>query len=109
MPPGNDERWNRRNVERRHERVGAYANGSGLRYLNTIHRDLVTHGAEELYDAIIPSWDAFARDPSGERLDALRDNLERRKATSKGPVPSLAKKSSSPDEIRQTLRSGSNI
>lgn len=66
-----------------------YANGWGLRYLNTIHRDLITHGADELYDTLIRSWDAFARDPSSERLNALQEHLERGKSTSDAPLPSL--------------------
>lgn len=66
-----------------------YADGWGLKYLNTIHRDLVTHGADELYDCIIRSWDNFARNPSDEHLDALRQHLERGKATTEAPLPSL--------------------
>jgi hypothetical protein len=66
-----------------------YADGWGLRYMNTIHRDLVEHGADELYDAMIRTWDAFARDPSSEHLDRLQEHLERGKATSEPPLPSL--------------------
>jgi len=50
---------------------------------------LVTHGADELYDSIIRSWDAFARDPTGERLDVLKEHLQRGKATTEAPLPSL--------------------
>ncbi|MXP27672.1 DUF3800 domain-containing protein [Porphyrobacter algicida] len=66
-----------------------YADGWGLRYLNTIHRDLVTHRADELYDGMIRAWDAFARDPTNERLDSLKELFERGKATTEAPLPSL--------------------
>jgi hypothetical protein len=66
-----------------------YADGWGMRYLNTIHRDLITHGADELYDSMIRSWDAFARDPTSERLDVLKEHLERGKATTEAPLPGL--------------------
>ncbi|TYC79398.1 DUF3800 domain-containing protein, partial [Novosphingobium sp. BW1] len=66
-----------------------YADGWGLRYLNTIHRDLVTHGADELYDSMIRSWDAFARDPTDARLDVLKEHLERGKGTTEAPLPGL--------------------
>ena len=66
-----------------------YADGWGMRYLNTIHRDLIAHGAEEVYDSMTRSWDAFARDPTSERLDTLKEHLERGKATSEAPLPSL--------------------
>jgi hypothetical protein len=64
-----------------------YADGWGLRYLNTIHRDLVTHGADELYNGVIRSWDAFARDPSSERLDAFQVHLERGRRRAKRHCP----------------------
>lgn len=66
-----------------------YADGWGLRYLNTIHRDLVTNGAHQVYEQMIRSWDAFARDPKGERLDVLKAHLERGRAESDAPLPSL--------------------
>ncbi len=66
-----------------------YADGWGMRYLNTIHRDLMTHGADEIYDAMTLSWDAFARDPTGDKLDSLKEILEHGQATTTSPLPSL--------------------
>jgi hypothetical protein len=53
-----------------------YANGWGMRYLNTIHRDLVRHGTDKLYDNIVRGWDDFARAPSEEKLEKLKQQLE---------------------------------
>ena len=66
-----------------------YANGWGMRYLNTIHRDLVVHGTEELYDDTTQSWDAFARNPNDETLGRLKRQLEKGKGSTNPPLPAL--------------------
>ena len=66
-----------------------YANGWGMRYLNTIHRDLVRHGTDKLYDDIVRGWDDFARAPSEEKLEKLKQQLEYGKASTNVPLPGL--------------------
>ena len=66
-----------------------YANGWGMRYLNTIHRDLVRHGTDKLYDNIVRGWDDFARAPSEEKLEKLKQQLEYGKASTNTPLPGL--------------------
>lgn len=66
-----------------------YANGWGKRYLNTIHRDLVHQGTEELYDETVRGWDTFARNPSSQNLEKLEQQLRRGKASTNAPLPSL--------------------
>lgn len=66
-----------------------YADGWGMRHMNTIHRDLVAYRADEIYDRLVRNWDAFARNPSVERLDEIEELLKQGRETSRGPLPDL--------------------
>lgn len=66
-----------------------YADGWGMRYMNTVHRDLLLHGSEELYDETVRLWDVFARAPSQRTLDAFSAHVDRTIATSDPPISSM--------------------
>lgn len=66
-----------------------YADGWGMRYMNTVHRDLLLHGSEELYDETVRLWDAFARSPSDDTLAAFADHVDRTTAVSDPPLSSM--------------------
>jgi hypothetical protein len=66
-----------------------YADGWGMRYMNTVHRDLLLHGSEELYDETVRLWDAFARSPSEETIAAFSNHVHRAAEVSDPPVSSI--------------------
>ncbi len=66
-----------------------YADGWGMRYMNTVHRDLLEHGSEALYDETVRLWDAFARAPSDATIAAFSDHVDLTIATSRRPLLSM--------------------
>lgn len=66
-----------------------YADGWGMRYMNTVHRDLLLHGSEELYDETARLWDAFARSPRNDTISAFSDHVDRTIAASNPPLSSM--------------------
>jgi hypothetical protein len=66
-----------------------YADGWGMRYMNTVHRDLLLHGSEELYDETVRLWDAFARSPTESTLATFSEHVDRTTANSKPPISSM--------------------
>jgi hypothetical protein len=66
-----------------------YADGWGMRYLNTVHRDLLLHGSEELYDETVGLWDAFARSPSEDTLAAFSNHVDSTIEVSNPPLSSM--------------------
>jgi len=66
-----------------------YADGWGMRYMNSVHRDLLLHGSEELYDETVRLWDAFARSPSEVTITAFADHLAGTAAVSVPPLSSM--------------------
>ncbi len=66
-----------------------YAGGWGLRYMNTIHRDLLRHGSASLYDDTVQLWDTFARKPNSNTMAALRDHLDRTINDSLPPISTI--------------------
>lgn len=63
-----------------------YGYGYARRYMNTIHRDLLRFGSEALYEDTAKQWDAFARTPSRETIDALHGHLGKTANSSKHPI-----------------------
>jgi|GEM_PF-1154808 hypothetical protein len=66
-----------------------YGNGYARRYMNTIHRDFLRFGSEDLYEETAKRWDAFARTPSRTTMDALREHLGRTASSSKHPISTI--------------------
>jgi len=66
-----------------------YGNGYARRYMNTIHRDLLRFGGEALYEESAKRWDAFARTPSRETMDALREHLGTTAAAADHPISTI--------------------
>lgn len=66
-----------------------YGNGYARRYMNTIHRDFLQFGSEDLYEETAKRWDAFARTPSRTTMDALREHLGRTASSSKHPISTI--------------------
>jgi hypothetical protein len=66
-----------------------YADGWGMRYMNTVHRDLLLQGSEELYDETVRLWDAFARSPSDDTIAAFSHHVDRTTAGSNPPLSSM--------------------
>lgn len=66
-----------------------YADGWGMRYMNVVHRDLLRHGSEELYDETVRMWDAFARSPSEATLASFAAHVEATIAASAPPLSSM--------------------
>lgn len=66
-----------------------YAEGWGLRFMNTAHRDLLRHGSEALYNETVRLWDKFARNPSEATLDALEAHLRRTELATQPPLSSM--------------------
>lgn len=66
-----------------------YANGWGLRYMNTAHRDVLRYGSEALYDETVRRWDAFARTPNRSTIEELRQHLQQSEAATPAPLSSL--------------------
>lgn len=66
-----------------------YEGGWGMRYMNTIHRDLLEYGTEALYDETVRLWDAFARRPGEETFAAFSRHIDRTVAASRPPLSSL--------------------
>ena len=66
-----------------------YANGWGLRYMNTAHRDLLHYGSEVLYDETVRHWDVFARTPNRANIEEFRKHLEQSEAATRAPLSSL--------------------
>jgi hypothetical protein len=66
-----------------------YGNGYARRYMNTIHRDLLQFGSEDLYEETAKRWDAFARTPTRFTMDALREHLGKTAASSEHPISTI--------------------
>lgn len=66
-----------------------YADGWGMRYMNSVHRDLLLHGSEALYDDTVRLWDVFARSPSEDTITAFSDHVNRTVAASDPPLSSM--------------------
>ena len=66
-----------------------YGNGYARRYMNTVHRDLLRFGSEELYNETARHWDAFARKPERATMDALRMHLNVTARSSRHPISTI--------------------
>lgn len=66
-----------------------YADGWGMRYMNTVHRDLLMHGGESLYDETVRLWSAFARSPSNATLTAFSTHVDKVESTSESLLHSM--------------------
>ncbi|ANK12812.1 hypothetical protein A9D12_07480 [Erythrobacter neustonensis] len=66
-----------------------YGNGYARRYMNTIHRDLRRFGGESLYDETASRWDAFARAPKRDTMNALRTHLTQTANSTKHPISTV--------------------
>ena len=60
-----------------------------MRYMNVVHRDLLRHGSEKLYDETVRLWDAFARSPSDASLASFAAHVEATVAASAPPLSSM--------------------
>lgn len=66
-----------------------YAGGYAMRYLNTVHRDILKFGTPAMYDDAVRLWDAFARNPSAATMAPLRTYLEDVAQTSRHPISTI--------------------
>lgn len=66
-----------------------YGNGYARRYMNTIHRDFLRFGSENIYDETAKHWDAFARTPGHQTMDALREHLGKTAKNSEHPISTI--------------------
>lgn len=68
-----------------------YGRGYARRYMNTIHRDILRFGSQQIYDDSARLWDDFARRPSRQTMAALRAHLDHLASSYPHPISTIFK------------------
>lgn len=66
-----------------------YGGGYAMRYMNTVHRDLLACGVDEAYDEAVRLWNAFAQAPGAATMDRLKVLLGSVARTTDHPVSTI--------------------
>ena len=66
-----------------------YRDGYAMRYMNTVHRDVLRAGGADVYEGATARWNAFARAPSTTNFKALQNYLGEIVQTSVHPISTI--------------------
>jgi hypothetical protein len=66
-----------------------YADGYSMKYMNTVHRDVLAAGGAEIYGRSTALWNEFARHPSEATFADLKSYLAHAAATTIHPISTI--------------------